>query len=226
MDVIPDKLVDLLLQNFTSASKVGAIPGVVDMVTEFKQNLRTFASSDAELFFWESIRRGLFPEAMTEYVEVPDTEIHNQVVRMGQIIREFWTGLLDKVLSVNKSLMKETVKISVIRPILSIEWRTTIIPQSSMVFFRYINQMGYKTKFKFTPTVQGMVRMVSNETEQTIVEVAKRYVESSGVPIDQIKAADVISHVQASYPDLNITRGTPVWNLVSGYVQQLKPLNL
>ena len=221
---LPNKLVDMLLQNFTSMSKVGLIPGVLDSIANFKQDIRSFATSDAgELFLWEAIRRGLFPEAMTDYVEVPDSEMHRQVVDMGETIRKFWVDLKERVMMTNKALYKESVKINVIRPILSVEWQTTIIPQSSMVFFRYINQMGYKTKFKFTPTVQGMVKTVASETEQSIIELTKRYIETSGQPIDQIKGADVLAHVQASYPDLNITRGTPIWNLVSGYVQQLKP---
>jgi len=150
--------------------------------------------------------------------------MHKQVVDMGETIRKFWVDIKERVMMTNKAIYKESVKINVIRPILSIEWQTTIIPQSSMVFFRYINQMGYKTKFKFTPTVQGMVKTVTNETEQSIIELVKRYIETSGQSVDQIKSSDVLAHVQAAYPDLNITRGTPIWNLVSGYVQQLKPM--
>jgi hypothetical protein len=94
-----------------------------------------------------------------------------------------------------------------------------------MVFFRYINQMGYRTKFKFTPTAQNMVKMVSNENEKRILAMVNEYVENHG-PIDTIRSSDIIAHVQTAFPDINISRGTPVWNLVSGYVQQLKPSNI
>lgn len=223
VDQLPDKLIDTLMQNFTNSSKVALIEGALASIDEFKREMRSFLVSDSGIFVWEAIRRGLFPEAMSEYVEIPDSETHGQVVRMGEMLREFWNKLKERVLSVNKTLYREIVKISVVRPITSIEWQTTIIPQSSMVFFRYINQMGYKTRFKFTPTVQGMVKTVSTQTEREILERVKRYIETSPVPIDQIKSNDIILHVQSSYPNLNIARGTPVWNLVAGYIQQIKP---
>jgi DNA-directed RNA polymerase subunit B' len=221
LDSLPDNLWNLLLQNFTNAGKVGMIPGALDLILNFKQEVRSFVNSDVKIFIWEALRRGFFPEAMTNYTELPDSALHERVMEMGDMARRFWTELTSKVMATNKALFKEAVKISVIRPILNVEWQTTIIPQSSMVFFRYINQMGYKTKFKFTPTVQGMVKTVSNETEQEILLLTKRFIDSAG-PVDQIKTADVLQHIQSAYPNLNISRGTPIWNMVSGYVQQLR----
>jgi DNA-directed RNA polymerase beta subunit len=222
---IPAKLVELLLNNFTNPSLVGDIVGVVPLIENFKIYLTSFLESSSGLFIGEAIRRGLFPNALSDYVGETDLEIHENVVSMGERIQTFWTTLLDKVTSFNKNLYRETVKINSIRPILKVDWQTTIIPQSSMVFFRYINQMGYRTKFKFTPTAQNMVKMVSNENEQKILRMVNTYVEENG-PIDTIRSSDIIAHVQTAYPDINISRGTPVWNLISGYVQQLKPANI
>jgi hypothetical protein len=70
-----------------------------------------------------------------------------------------------------------------------------------------------------------MVKMVSNENEKRILAMVNEYVENNG-PIDTIRSSDIIAHVQTAFPDINISRGTPVWNLVSGYVQQLKPANV
>jgi DNA-directed RNA polymerase beta subunit len=222
---VPTKLVELLMNNFTNVGSVGDMVGVVPAIENFKQELAAFLESPAGIFLGESLRRGLFPNALSDYVGEVDLEAHSQVVAMGEKIQNFWTTLLEKVMSTNKNLYRETVKINSIRPILKVDWQTTIIPQSSMVFFRYINQMGYRTKFKFTPTAQNMVKMVSNENEKRILAMVNEYVENHG-PIDTIRSSDIIAHVQTAFPDINISRGTPVWNLVSGYVQQLKPANV
>lgn len=218
---LPDKVIESLLENFTNVSKVGSIVGVLSMIDEFKVKIASFVSGDSGLFVWESIRRGLFPEAMSDYVEVPDQELHNSVVEFGDYVRKFWVDLKDIVIKSNKVLYRDTVKLNVARPVISIEWQTTIIPQSSMVFFRYINQMGYKTKFRFTPTVASMKQIVSSEDESNIINIVQQFVESSG-PIDQIKGSEVISYVQSYYPDVNMSRGTPVWNTISSYIQELK----
>ena len=223
---IPEKLVELLLANFTNLSKLGTITGILPLIDQFKMEVRAFVESpNLGLFFGEALRRGLYPYALSDYIEGVDPETHSAVVTMGERIQTFWSTLLERVTTTNSSLYKDTVKINAIRPIIKVDWQTTIIPQSSMVFFRYINQMGYRTKFKFTPTAQNMVRMVSNENEKKILEMVNSYVENNG-PIDTIRSSDIINHVQTAFPDINITRGTPVWNLISGYVQQLRPANV
>jgi hypothetical protein len=219
------KLINLLLNNFTNVQQATGISGMVTLIETFKRDMGAFMETDAKLFVWEAIRRGLFPNAMSDYVGEVDAEIHAQVVDMGQTIQTFWTSMLEIVMTNNKNLYKDTVKINAIRPILKVDWQTTIIPQSSMVFFRYINQMGYRTKFKFTPTAQNMARVVSNESEQKILQMIQSYVEVNGT-IDTIRSSDVVAHIQAAFPEININRGTPVWNLISGYVQQLKPANV
>lgn len=216
-----DKLVELLMENFSNVSRVGSIVGVLSMIDDFKIRISSFVSGESGLFIGEAIRRGLFPEAMSDYIEVPDQELHNRVVELGDYIRKFWTDLKDMVIKTNKALYRTTVKLNVIRPILGIEWQTTIIPQSSMVFFRYINQMGYKTKFRFTPTAASMTQIVPAEEEANIIKLVRQFVETSG-PIDQIKGSEVISYVQTYYPDINMSRGTPVWNIISSYIQELK----
>jgi len=220
-----EKLIDLLLNNFTNVQQATGISGMITLIETFKRDMGAFMGTDAKLFVWEAIRRGLFPNAMSDYVGEVDPDIHAQVVEMGQTIQTFWTSMLERVMTNNKNLYRDTVKINAIRPILKVDWQTTIIPQSSMVFFRYINQMGYRTKFKFTPTAQNMVKVVSNENEQKILQMIQSYVEVNG-PIDTIRSSDVVAHIQAVFPDININRGTPVWNLISGYVQQLKPANV
>lgn len=221
---VQEEFVDLLLANFTDLSKVGSIPEVLNMIENIKTSTEGFSASVAPFIFFEAIRQALFPNALTELVEgALDDETKASIDKFSTELRTFWENLLDKVMTVNRKLYRETVKIDSIRPILKIDWQTTIIPQSSMVFFRYINQMGYRTKFRFSPANQSLLKVIPNETEQQILQMTQEFIVNNG-PINQIRTTDLISHIQSSFPEINISRGTPVWNLISGYVQQQKAI--
>jgi hypothetical protein len=196
------------------------IEGVRSMVEEFEGRLSEFSSTT--IFVPESLRLAWFPQVDNpDYVPI-DEEEDRKIREFGMIARNFWTGLLERVRLANESLIRDNVPSDVIRPIMKLEWKTTIIPQSSMVFFRYMNQMGYRTRFKFSPPSSTISRLIPPEVEKQILERVNAYVEVSG-PVEKIRLPDLISHIQEVFPDINLARGTPTYNVIQGHLKQFLP---
>lgn len=214
------EVVKLLLRNFTNPDKVLEIEGVRSTTEEFENHLREF--SRETMFAPEALRQAWFPQADNpDYIPI-DEEADQRIEAFGGVARTFWTGVMEKVRLSNKTMIRDNVPSEVIRPIVKLEWKTTIIPQSSMVFFRYMNQMGYRTRFKFNPPASTLPRLISPEIEKQILDRVNSYIEVSG-PVEKIRLMDLVSHVQEAFPDINLARGTPTYNVIQGHLKQFLP---
>lgn len=207
-------VVSLLLENFVSASRVENVPGVSLLIENFKTGISQDMLNQPLVVIFESLRRSLFPQAMKELL---GDESEAAVAELATKIREFWDELVDRVVKYNKNYYLATVKSGVIRPVIKNEWRTTIIPQSSMVFFRYINQMGYRTRFKFSSTSDASQKFVNKPLEDEILKAVEEYVSEHP---ESVKMTELFSILQAKFTNVNFARGTPLWTLVNSYVKK------
>jgi hypothetical protein len=210
----------LLFENFSSTEKVMGLEGVTPAVIEFENRLRELSSSN--VFSPEALRRAWFSQAENPDYSPSDESTEMQIREFSTLAREFWKNLVSKVTLSNSGLYRQSVKPGTIRPILDVKWKTTIIPQSSMVFFRYINQMGYRTRFKFSTTPSALPRLVPAETEKQVIEAVNAYIEVSG-PVERIYLPNLVVYVQERFPDINLTRGTPMHNVIQGHLKQFLP---
>jgi DNA-directed RNA polymerase beta subunit len=215
-----EEVVRLLMENFTSSEQVMELEGITTMVIEFENKLREFATTN--LFAPEALRRAWFSQAPNPDYNPTDESTERQVSEFTGIARDFWKTLVERVTLSNRALYRENVSPSTIRPILDLKWKTTIIPQSSMVFFRYINQMGYRTRFKFTQTASALPQLIPAETERAVIEAVNAYIETAG-PVERIRIPDLVGHIQEKFPDININRGTPMFNTIQGHLKQFLP---
>ena len=215
-----EEVVNLLMENFTKPERVLELEGVNTSIIQFENELRDFSASN--IFAPEALRVAWFPQAENQDYIPLDESMDRQIKNFAERARTFWTNLLTKVRFANNTLYRENVKSSAIRPIIDLQWKTTIIPQSSMVFFRYMNQMGYRTRFKFTPASSAIPKLTSPEVEAKVIERVNEYIELKGA-VDKIKIPDLISFVQEKFPDVTMTRGTPTYNVIQGHIKQFLP---
>lgn len=205
---IPQTILSSIKNNFISWDRiVEEVPAAAQKTEEFMQTLTSFLDTPGlQPHLSEALRKAWFPRAFVGDADMlPSGEDLDGMILAA---RDFWTTVSDAVKAAMPQLYLSSVSSDVIRPILSTDWKTTILPQSSMVFFRYINQMGYRTRFRFTPGTSVAPPPIPPEVETEVLNETKRFIAEGG------SQTDLILHLKQTFPDLAIQRGTPIWGLI------------
>jgi DNA-directed RNA polymerase beta subunit len=90
----------------------------------------------------ESVRRAYFPMVFVE--EAVDSENQTLVDKLSMVLMELWEQF-DKEAS---GKMIKSADRDILRPVKETEWKTVMIPFSTLVAFRYFAQMGYNVGLK------------------------------------------------------------------------------
>lgn len=179
-----EKFHQILLENFRDSEKIKSDPQVRE-AREIVDSLENVT---------DSIPEALFPRA-----KIFEDKVANEVTKTA--LRTYWRTMVE--VGTGLGIYKDKVSSSVIRPIIDEDWKTVVIPQSSLVFFRYMSQVGFNAKFKFDPEKMSVLEKTKENQIKATIQSKK------DEPIQ-----NVFAFARKTFPDVNFAKGTPAWYLV------------
>lgn len=115
---------------------------VIAKVSKFAE-LKNFLQGGIDRkVFVESIRRAYFPMVYVEEEVQPQDQ--EQISRLTQMLAELWEQFS---MEASGKMIKSPER-DVLRPVKETQWKTVLIPFSTLVAFRYFAQMGYNVGLK------------------------------------------------------------------------------
>jgi hypothetical protein len=115
---------------------------LIGKVSKFEE-LRDFLQNGIDRrVFVESIRRAYFPMVFAE--EEIQGEDEETASKLSQLLMELWEQFNNEA----SGKMIKSPERDVLRPVKETQWKTVMIPFSTLVAFRYFAQMGYNVGLK------------------------------------------------------------------------------
>lgn len=185
-----EKLHERLLENFRDSEKISEDPRV--------KTAKDIVNASEDIL--ESIPEAFFPRA-----KIFEDKTPNEVTKTA--LRTYWKIMVE--VGSEMGLYKEKVPTSAIRPIIEEDWKTIVIPQSSLVFFRYMSQVGFNAKFKFDPEKMNVL----DKTKENQIKAA--VMSKKDDPVQ-----NVFAFARKTFPEVNFAKGTPAWYLVHQVIKQ------